>query len=281
MSRVQVVERAFAVLAALADGPIGVTEVADRVRLPKSTVARILRALQHEGAVEQVPGDTRYRVGERMALIAARLTPGASLASLARPTLEELAAEVGEATGPRPGRLPGPLIDQADTKNAVQARDWTGTRVPMHAVPSGQAFLAYLPAPEFARFLGAALERFTPNTITDAGELLARLDRIRARGRRLGPRGIRRGHQLGGRRGPRRSRQAGRRDPRPRPVVPLPGSRRRAADLGTAALRRRPDLGVARPGRLRRGPGGLLTSDTGLGGLISPGAVFRVRYHPR
>ena len=37
MSRVQSIERAFAVLGALADGPIGVTEVAERADLPKST----------------------------------------------------------------------------------------------------------------------------------------------------------------------------------------------------------------------------------------------------
>jgi len=183
VSRVQAIERAFAVLAVLADGPAGVTDVADRVRLPKSTVARLLRALQREGAVEQVPGETRYRVGERMGLLAARLTPGASLVSLARPTLEELAADVGEAAGLGvPDGFRVHYIDQADTTNAVQARDWTGTRVPMHAVPSGQALLAHMPAPEFARFLGAPLERFTPNTITDAGQLLARLDRIRAEG---------------------------------------------------------------------------------------------------
>jgi IclR family acetate operon transcriptional repressor len=183
VSRVQAIERAFAVLAVLADGPIGVTEVAERVHLPKSTVARLLRALQHEGAVEQVPGETRYRVGERMALLAARLTPGSSLVSLARPTLEELAAEVGEAAGLGvPDGFRVHYIDQAGTSNAVQARDWTGTRVPMHAVPSGQALLAYMPAPDFARFLGKPLERFTPHTITDAGELLARLDRIRAEG---------------------------------------------------------------------------------------------------
>ena len=42
MSRVQSIERAFAVLGALADGPIGVTEVAERVGLPKSTAARLL-----------------------------------------------------------------------------------------------------------------------------------------------------------------------------------------------------------------------------------------------
>jgi DNA-binding IclR family transcriptional regulator len=183
VSRVQAIERAFAVLAALADGPVGVTEVAEHVHLPKSTVARLLRSLQREGAVEQVPGDTRYRVGERMALLAARATPGASLVSLARPTLEELAAEVGEAAGLGvPDGFRVHYIDQADTSNAVQARDWTGTRVPMHAVPSGQALLAYMPAPAFARFLGGPMERFTPNTITDAGELLTRLDQIRAEG---------------------------------------------------------------------------------------------------
>src|SRR5205809_23823 len=44
MSRVQSIERAFAVLGALTDGPIGVTEVADRAALPKSTAARMLAA---------------------------------------------------------------------------------------------------------------------------------------------------------------------------------------------------------------------------------------------
>ena len=63
MSRVQSIERAFAVLGALADGPLGVTEVADRADLPKSTAARMLASLAREGAVEQVPGDTRYRLG--------------------------------------------------------------------------------------------------------------------------------------------------------------------------------------------------------------------------
>ena len=63
MSRVQSIERAFAVLGALAGGPIGVTEVADRADLPKSTAARMLASLAREGVVEQVPGDTRYRLG--------------------------------------------------------------------------------------------------------------------------------------------------------------------------------------------------------------------------
>src|SRR5258708_25638850 len=63
VSRVQSIERAFAVLTALTDGPIGVTEVANRAELPKSTAARMLASLAHEGAVEQIPGETRYRLG--------------------------------------------------------------------------------------------------------------------------------------------------------------------------------------------------------------------------
>ena len=63
MSRVQSIERAFDVLGALAGGPLGVTEVADRAGLPKSTAARLLASLAREGAVEQVPGDTRTGSG--------------------------------------------------------------------------------------------------------------------------------------------------------------------------------------------------------------------------
>src|SRR5258705_11189713 len=59
---VQSIRRAFSVLGALADGPLGVTDVAGRSHIPKSTAARILGALAAEGAVEQVPGETRYRL---------------------------------------------------------------------------------------------------------------------------------------------------------------------------------------------------------------------------
>ncbi|MBT6446995.1 MAG: helix-turn-helix domain-containing protein, partial [Acidimicrobiaceae bacterium] len=48
---VQSIERAFAILRALAVGPSGVTELAERVDLPKSTVARLLNALETEGAI--------------------------------------------------------------------------------------------------------------------------------------------------------------------------------------------------------------------------------------
>jgi IclR family acetate operon transcriptional repressor len=99
MSSVQSIRRAFDVLGALAEGPLGVTDVAERSGLPKSTAARLLATLAGEGAVEQVPGDTQYRLGPRLVTLSAGLTPTRSIAAIARPTLEELAAVSGEAAG--------------------------------------------------------------------------------------------------------------------------------------------------------------------------------------
>ena len=110
MSRVQSIERAFAVLGALADGPIGVTEVAERARLPKSTAARLLASLAREGVVEQVPGDTRYRLGGRLATLAAGVLPDA-FAGPARPAVARRAGRRGRRGGRavRAGRRPRPL----------------------------------------------------------------------------------------------------------------------------------------------------------------------------
>jgi DNA-binding IclR family transcriptional regulator len=183
MSRVQSIERAFAVLGALADGPVGVTDVAARVGLPKSTAARMLSSLEREGAVEQVPGETRYRLGPRLVALASGLHDRRGLVAIAHPTLAALAGELGEACGLSvPDGLTVHYVDQADSPNPVQVRDWTGSRIPMHAVSSGQVFLAHLPPPALARFLAEPLERFTTRTLTDAGTLLERLREVRRDG---------------------------------------------------------------------------------------------------
>jgi IclR family acetate operon transcriptional repressor len=183
MSRVQSIERAFAVLGTLADGPIGVTEVAERASLPKSTAARMLASLTREGVVEQVPGDTRYRLGGRLATLAAGVLPTRSLARLARPSLVELSSEVGEAAG-----LSVPdgdlvhYVEQVDSPNPVSVRDWTGSRLPMHAVSSGQVLLAFLPPAVVERYLARPLERFTERTLVDRDALRDRLRAVRRDG---------------------------------------------------------------------------------------------------
>ncbi len=183
MSSVQSIRRAFDVLGALATGPLGVTDVADRAGLPKSTAARLLATLAREGAVEQVPGDTSYRLGPRLATLAAGLTPARSLAAVAHPVLIELAAAAGEASGLSvPDGEHVHYIDQVDTPNPVSVRDWTGSRVPLHAVSSGQVLLAFRPPAALERYLEHPLERFTPRTITDPDALRERLREVRRDG---------------------------------------------------------------------------------------------------
>jgi DNA-binding IclR family transcriptional regulator len=178
LSRVQSIERAFAVLGALTDGPIGVTEIADRVELPKSTAARMLASLVREGAVEQVPGETRYRLGPRIESLATGLGTTRSLIGIARPHLADLAASLGEIAGLSiPDGDEVHYVDQVEAPipNPVGIRDWTGSRVPMHAVSSGLVFLAHRPAGAVERYLGGPMTRLTDRTITDDGAVRERL----------------------------------------------------------------------------------------------------------
>lgn len=182
---VQSIRRAFGVLRALANGPLGVSEVGLASHIPKSTAARLLAALAAEGAVEQVPGERRYRLGSDLLTIAAGLGETWDIVSIARPTITALAAELGEAAGVsiRDGWTVQ-YVDQIEppNPNQVQIRDWTGTRIPLHAVSSGQVFLAQLPAPMLSRYLAEPLEAFTARTLTDAGSLLERLRDVRRDG---------------------------------------------------------------------------------------------------
>ena len=179
MSRVQAIERAVAVLTALGGGPIGVTEVAERAGLPKSTAARLLGTLAHEGVVEQVPGETRYRLGPRIVTLAASVRPTRSLVPLARPHLAALADRVGEAAGLSiPDGSLVHYVDQVASAHPVGVRDWTGTRLPMHAVSSGLVMLAHFLPADVDRFLAQPLEHFTSRTISDPDAIRERLRRV-------------------------------------------------------------------------------------------------------
>jgi IclR family acetate operon transcriptional repressor len=183
MSRVQSIERAFAVLDALTEGPIGVTEVAERVSLPKSTAARMLASLAREVMVEQLPGETRWRLGPRVGALAAAIGSTRSLLEVARPVLVDLAASTGEAAGLSvPDGDTVHYVDQVDTRHAVAVRDWTGTRLPLHPVSSGLVLLAHRRPGDADRYLGEELERFTSQTVIEPVAIRDRLHRIRLDG---------------------------------------------------------------------------------------------------
>jgi DNA-binding IclR family transcriptional regulator len=179
---VQAVERAFAILETVSRRPAGVTAIAERVELPKSTVARMLQTLEELGAVERVDG-TRWRVGGEVAALAGAVSPERRLVAVARGHLSRLVEQVGEDAGlSLPDGYDVHYVDQAESDNPVQVRDWTGTRAPMHAVPSGHVLLAEWPEDALEAYLAHGLAALTPHTVTKAAELRRRLASARAEG---------------------------------------------------------------------------------------------------
>jgi DNA-binding IclR family transcriptional regulator len=183
MSGVQSIERAFAVLRALATGPAGVTELAERTGLPKSTVARLLSALEREGAVAQGGSGGRYQLGPAVADLAGAAAPGYNLIAAARPHLMELTKLTGETSG-LSIRDQGHVyyLDHVESEESVMVRSWTGERLALHLVPSGLALLAGTDSGCVDRYLSHSLERSTDATVVDPAAIRARLDQIRTQG---------------------------------------------------------------------------------------------------
>jgi DNA-binding IclR family transcriptional regulator len=179
---VQSVERAFAVLGVVGAGPIGLTPIATRVGLPKSTVSRMLDTLEGVGAVERLDGP-RWRIAPGLASLASGVAPERTLVAVARQSLVELVRDLGEAAGlALPDGYEVRYVDQVESSNPVQVRDWTGTRAPMHAVPSGLVLLAWWPEAALEAYLERDLARLTPRTVVRPRVVRRRLADVRERG---------------------------------------------------------------------------------------------------
>jgi IclR family acetate operon transcriptional repressor len=179
---VQSLARAFAILDEVSQRPAGVTVIAERVRLPKSTVARLLATLEDVDAVERFDG-ARWRIGPGVAALTGAVSPELSLISIARPFLADFVADLGEDAGlGLPDGNEILYVDQVESDNPVQVRDWTGTRAPMHAVPSGLVLLAEWPDDALDAYLAGELVALTRRTATDPRKLRARLVEVRERG---------------------------------------------------------------------------------------------------
>ena len=241
MSRVQSIERAFAVLSALSDGPIGVTEVAERADLPKSTAARMLSSLEPRGRRRAGPGrhplppgpaDRDARRGRRAGPEPHRDGPADPRGARGRDRRDGRPLDRRGLRRPlrRPGRA-----------RATRSRSATGpgrasrcTRCRRGSCSSPQ-----LPSSTLDAYLSRDLESFTPRTITSPDALRERLAQVRDRRLRLGPRGVRRGPELRGRGRRRRHRRPRRGRPRPRPGVPLPAGPRDRSSASRSSPRRR------------------------------------------
>jgi DNA-binding IclR family transcriptional regulator len=142
---IQAVARAFAILRTVAQYPegIGVTDIAARTELHKSTVSRMLSTLEAVTAV--TPSDSGgYQLHpDFLAQLGISNFPQ-NLIALARPFMLELHTAVHEDVGLAiPDGDHVLYVDQVSGDQAVQVRDWTGERFPLHTTSTGKLLLAY------------------------------------------------------------------------------------------------------------------------------------------
>ena len=182
MSNVQSIERAFLLLEVLASDQLGVTDLAQRAELPKSTVARLVSTLEGLGAVQRSETGL-LSVGPKISELTGSSSTGLDLISRVWPHLAALSRELDEDAGLSiPDGYQMHYVHQVDADNAIQVRDWTGELIPMHCVPSGLVMLAAWPEERLGRYLSRQLKRFTDQTITDPTALRERLGKVQGDG---------------------------------------------------------------------------------------------------
>lgn len=181
-SGIQVVARVAQVLRALKGESQGLSlsQLAERVGLPRSTVHRIVTALAAEGFVAAASPNGRVLLGPEIT----RLSAGTrEFWRELRPFMEELFDEFQETVDC--AVLDGDhvrFVDQIPAPHRLRAVSVVGLGFPLHSTANGKAVLAELTPDELERLLPARLKRYTKNTLTSRAPLLEELAAIRELG---------------------------------------------------------------------------------------------------
>lgn len=175
------IARAAEVMRVLADAKgLSLSHIASAVGLARSTVHRIVLALEKEGlVVSNGPGG--YRLGPSVASLAeaCKVTAIPDL----HPHLVRVSKEVNETVDL--SILAGRSMiftDQVVGTHRLQAVSHIGASFPLHCTANGKAVLARLPAERVRSLLPKYLERFTPSTVGSLTLLEKELRQIRRTG---------------------------------------------------------------------------------------------------
>jgi DNA-binding IclR family transcriptional regulator len=185
--RIPVIDRMMDVLFLLEKRAAGasIRDLVDVLRLPRTTVYRILNTLLRHDMVRR-SSEGVYRLGPRLIALAARTLADAhdyDLATLSNPHLEKLSEETGEASKVSVLDDGGVLVVAAIQGGREYALTVVpGQRLPLHAGAAGKVLLAYLPKPELTARLEGTLVKYTSRTLHDAKRLKAELARVKRQG---------------------------------------------------------------------------------------------------
>jgi DNA-binding IclR family transcriptional regulator len=180
---VQVIARAAQLLRALDSEPHGLSlsQLADRVGLPRSTVQRIVAALAEEGFVTAASPTGRVRLGHELARLAA--AGRRDLWLELQPLLQRLFDKLNETVDC--AVLDGNelrFVDQIPAAHRLRAVSAVGATFPLHCTANGKAVLAEWSNEDIVRRIPARLARFTEHTIVSRARLLEQLAVVRDTG---------------------------------------------------------------------------------------------------
>lgn len=181
----QSVTRALGVLNLLASvsEPLGVREIARRLRLPPSNIQRLIKTLAKAGYLEQMDATLRYTIGYRAFQVGNAFVAQNSLFSAVMPELYTLADH--HITG-----FLGVLRDRSvvylatvQSEGPIAITHRPGSQTHLHSTAMGKALLAEMPDDEVRRLLGdGPLPRLTSRTKVSIPSLISELRNIRRAG---------------------------------------------------------------------------------------------------
>ncbi|MGB6063565.1 MAG: IclR family transcriptional regulator [Desulfomonilaceae bacterium] len=181
-----IVSKAMRVLKMIFTSPknAGISEIAAKLSLAKSTTHGILAALEESGWVLRDPVTRKYTCGHAAKNLAANASVRVPLVEQARPHLEKLGAELDEDIflGIGTGRQLL-ILDQIESSKELKIRARPGTRISGFAGSAGKIFLAYDDQEAVSRLIRSQPPpKFTPDSVTNPDKYLSDLDRVRAEG---------------------------------------------------------------------------------------------------
>jgi IclR family KDG regulon transcriptional repressor len=180
------VEKALQILEAFSsDTPeLSVSELEQKLSLPKVSIYRFLRVLLKKGFIRQDPQTRKYRLGIKVFELGSIVLRDMELRKVAFPLIGELSRKSGETV--HLGILDGEevvSIEGTESGYSLRISLPIGKRVCLHSTGIGKAILAFLQDEEIEEIVKAkGLPRLTKNTITDPNLLKKELQAIKSQG---------------------------------------------------------------------------------------------------
>lgn len=180
-NEMRTIARAASVLRALADGSgkLSLGQLAKATGLPRSSIQRIVGALEAEGFVNTQAGQPGVRLGRELVRLGSAVS--ANLRTLVRPYLQELHQRTKDTVDLTLLMDGAPVVvDQISSTAALRVVSFIGRPLPLHATASGKCHLMNLPRHEALALLQQPLHAFTDQTITSTDQLEKTVDQIAA-----------------------------------------------------------------------------------------------------